>query len=85
MPLPRPNNKEKYSDFMDRCMIDLSKKKEFKDNKQRAPVCYSQFEKAESNASVILNNPWDEADKILFFHKSFFSAGEKKSSKDGED
>jgi|TARA_R110000744_G_scaffold133833_1_gene242416 hypothetical protein len=85
MPLPRPNNKEKYSDFMDRCMIDLSKKKEFKDSKQRAAVCYSQFGKAESDASVVINNPWDESDKILFFHKSFFFDEEKESSKDGED
>lgn len=42
MPLPTPNPKEKNSDFMNRCMSYLSDKKEFKDNKQRAAVCYSQ-------------------------------------------
>lgn len=77
MPLPSPNNKEKYSDFMNRCMIDLSKKEEFKDNKQRAAVCYSQFKKAESEASVVFNNPWDEMDKFLFFYKSFPSINGK--------
>ena len=67
MPLPTPTNKESHSNFMDRCMLDLSKKEEFKNNKQRAAVCYKQFETAENKASVVLNNPWDEKDKILFF------------------
>ena len=69
MPLPTPSDKENYSDFMDRCMLDLSKKKEFKNNKQRAAVCYKQFETAENKASVVLNNPWDETDKFLYFLK----------------
>lgn len=43
MPLPKPNPKEKNSDFMNRCMSYLSDKKEFKDTKQRAAVCYSQI------------------------------------------
>lgn len=46
MPLPTPNNGEKKSKFVSRCIIDLSDKKEFKDDKQRSAVCYSQFEKA---------------------------------------
>lgn len=43
MPIPTPNPKEKNSDFMNRCMSILSDKKEFKDAKQRAAVCYSQI------------------------------------------
>tara|TARA_Y100000114_G_scaffold157285_1_gene188884 strand:+ start:6085 stop:6243 length:159 start_codon:yes stop_codon:yes gene_type:complete len=43
MPIPSPNPKEKNSDFMNRCMSYLSDKKEFKDSKQRAAVCYSQL------------------------------------------
>jgi hypothetical protein len=70
MPLPNPRNKEKYSEFMDRCMLDLSKKEEFKNNKQRAAVCYKQFEKGESKASAVCSNPWDESDKILFYSDS---------------
>ena len=67
MPLPTPNNGEKYSKFMDRCMMDLSKKDEFKDNKQRAAVCYSQFNKERSNASLIVGEGPSEA---LFFSQS---------------
>ena len=48
---------------MSRCMVDIAAKDEFKDIKQRAAVCSSQFEDAESKASVILG----EEDKILFF------------------
>ena len=71
MPIPKPNNGEKRSQFMERCMTDLSKMGEFKDNKQRAAVCSSQFEKAESKASVVFNpNPWDEKDKVLFWSES---------------
>ena len=38
---------------MERCMLDLAGKSEFKDNKQRAAVCYSQFKKGGSEASII--------------------------------
>ena len=71
MPIPKPNNGEKRSQFMERCMTDLSKMGEFKDNKQRAAVCSSQFEKAESKASLVFDpNPWDESDKILYWSES---------------
>ena len=63
MPLPTPRNAEKRSKFMSRCMVDLAAKDEFKDIKQRAAVCSSQFEDAESKASVVLG----DEDKILFF------------------
>jgi hypothetical protein len=53
MPLPSPRDKEKRSKFMERCMLDLAGKSEFKDNKQRTAVCYSQFKKGASEASII--------------------------------
>jgi hypothetical protein len=56
MPLPSPRDKEKRSAFMNRCMLDLAGKEEFKDNKQRAAVCYSQFKKGASKASVIVGD-----------------------------
>ena len=34
-------------------MLDLAGKSEFKDNKQRSAVCYSQFKKGASEASII--------------------------------
>lgn len=67
MPLPTPNNGEKYSKFMDRCMVELSKKDEFKHNKQRAAVCYSQFNKERSTASAIIG---EGASETLFFSES---------------
>ncbi len=70
MPLPSPKNREKKSDFIGRCMIDLSDKEEFKDNKQRAAVCYSQFEKAESKASIVISDSLNKEDSILFFSKA---------------
>ena len=71
MPLPAPDHGEKRSKFMERCMSDPTTKGEFKDNKQRAAVCSSQFSKAESKASLVLDpTPWDESDKILFFSAS---------------
>jgi len=70
MPLPTPNNGEKRSKFMDRCMSDPTTRGEFKDNKQRAAVCSSQFAKAESKASVVARNPWDEEDIFYYYFSS---------------
>jgi len=54
MPLPKPNDKEKKSDFISRCMSSDIVKKDFDDSKQMLAVCYSQFEdaKKESKASA---------------------------------
>ena len=49
MPLPKPNNGEKYSKFMDRCMMELTKKDEFKDNKQRAQYSISADQRITEN------------------------------------
>jgi hypothetical protein len=70
MPLPSPKDGEKKSKFMSRCMVDLTAKDEFKDVKQRAAVCASQFDKAESKASVVVANPWDENENFMFFSDS---------------
>ena len=67
MPLPTPNKGEKRSEFIDRCMVDLSIKKEFKDNKQRAAVCHSQLKKAAAKASVVDWNSWDDQDIFYYF------------------
>ena len=76
MPIPTPNDKEKRSDFMSRCVADLSEKGEFGDNKQRVAVCISQFEKASKNASVSVGNefldgkgPWDDSDLFFYFNE----------------
>tara|TARA_R100000084_G_scaffold35909_1_gene14412 strand:- start:313 stop:1569 length:1257 start_codon:yes stop_codon:yes gene_type:complete len=71
MPLPTPNNGEKRSKFMDRCMSDPATRGEFKDNKQRAAVCSSQFSKAESKASVTIGEEGET--------RCYFSAAEDKN------
>tara|TARA_R110001583_G_scaffold94442_1_gene238008 strand:- start:127 stop:648 length:522 start_codon:yes stop_codon:yes gene_type:complete len=70
MPLPSPRDGERKSKFMSRCMVDLTAKDEFTDVKQRAAVCASQFDKAESKASVVVQNPWDKNDIYYHFLKS---------------
>jgi len=43
MPLPIKNKKETEQEFINRCMSDDIVKNEFKDQKQRLAVCYSQY------------------------------------------
>ena len=47
-------------------MLDLSKKGEFKEGKQRVAVCMSQFDKAVSEASVVVG---EEDDDFCLFSK----------------
>lgn len=44
MPLPTKQQGEKRGDFIKRCMSDEAIRKEFPDGKQRAAVCYSQYD-----------------------------------------
>jgi hypothetical protein len=92
MPIPTPNDKEKRSDFMSRCVADLSEKGEFGDNKQRVAVCMSQFEKVSKKASVTVGSelldgkgPWNRQD-LFFIHNTpqtkMSEATDKKMSKD---
>jgi hypothetical protein len=60
MPLPKPRKKETEQEFVSRCMGDDMMNKEYKDPKQRAAICYSQFkvrEKAKGETS------WDDVRK----------------------
>jgi len=67
MPLPKPKNKEKKSDFVSRCIGDTQTGKDFPDQKQRIAVCYSLWDKAkkDASASVELND-----DEFLVFAES---------------
>lgn len=92
MPLPTPNNKEKKSDFVARCMSSDMIKKDFKENDQRLAVCYRQFEEAkkESKASaqfgeeeIIItesayNNKKEENKAIEYDHEMTISDTEMK-------
>lgn len=59
MPLPKPKSKEKRTAFVSRCISEIAE--EYKDNKQRVAICYSQFEQAKkSKASVVGELDGDE-------------------------
>ncbi len=60
MPLPTPSEKEKEQEFVSRCMGDDMMNKDYKDQKQRAAVCYSQFKRRMKNKG---NASWDDVRK----------------------
>lgn len=64
MPLPKPQNNERKSEFITRCMENLKDKGEFPDSKQRLAVCYNQFEESKAEASIVGQIGDDE---ILYF------------------
>ena len=51
MPIPNPKSSEKKQDFISRCIETLTKDKkdEFPSARQRAAVCYSQWDEHEKN------------------------------------
>jgi hypothetical protein len=53
MPLPTPNKDEKESDFVSRCMGNKTMNDDYPDEKQRAAVCYSQWNKKETSKHPI--------------------------------
>lgn len=60
MPLPKPRKKESEQEFVSRCMGDEMMNEEYKNQKQRAAICYSQFKirnKSKGEAS------WDDIRK----------------------
>jgi hypothetical protein len=60
MPLPKPSKKETEQEFVSRCMGDDMMNKDFKDQKQRAAVCYSQYKKRVKNKGQA---SWDDVRK----------------------
>lgn len=52
MPLPRPRKTEEKEEFVSRCIATMTREEsdEFPDRKQRAAICYSQWNRdAEKN------------------------------------
>jgi hypothetical protein len=60
MALPLPRNKEKKSNFLNRCISEVSKDPKFKDNKQRVAICYTQFDEAKASARVTVGEGDEE-------------------------
>ena len=81
MPLPSPRNKEKKSDFVSRCISDLTEKKEFEDNKQRSAVCYNIFKEAKSKVSIIVGE--GDGESLYFADSDDRFVTKKNKKKDG--
>lgn len=60
MPLPSASKKETEQEFVSRCMGDEMMNEDFKDQKQRAAVCYSQYKKRIKNKGEA---SWDDVRK----------------------
>ncbi len=60
MPLPTPSKKEKEQEFVSRCMADEIMNNDYKDQKQRAAVCYSQYRRRVKNKGQA---SWDDVRK----------------------
>ena len=55
MPLPTPNSGETQSAFVSRCVGSDVVQRDFKDNKQRVAVCYSQWRKTKKEIGGLDN------------------------------
>lgn len=66
MPLPSKKGKESQSDFVSRCMGDSVMNKEFKNEKQRAAVCYNQYKKAKKTTACDKDPLWDDFSNEFF-------------------
>jgi hypothetical protein len=60
MPLPKPSEKEKEQKFVSRCVSDEMMMKDYKDQKQRLAVCYSQYSRRVKNKGEA---SWDDVRK----------------------
>lgn len=60
MPLPSPKKKETEQEFVSRCMGDDMMNEDYKDQKQRAAVCYSQYSRRMKNKGEA---SWDDVRK----------------------
>jgi len=58
MPIPKPKNKEKRSEFVSRCVSQISS--EYKDNKQAVAICYNQFKESKASADGVVDLENDE-------------------------
>jgi hypothetical protein len=75
MPLPKPKNQEKRSEFVSRCIGDDQTAKDFPDQKQRIAICYTQWESAKKEATAIVGSGDNE---VLFSAQKTYG-GKKRS------
>jgi hypothetical protein len=75
MPLPKPKNQEKRSEFVSRCIGDDQTAKDFPDQKQRIAICYTQWDTAKKEATAIVGSGDNE---VLFSAQKTYG-GKKRS------
>ena len=49
MPIPKPRGGESKNEYISRCMGDDTMNSEYKDERQRAAVCYTTYEETKLN------------------------------------
>ena len=67
MPLPTPNKNEEKAKFISRCAGNPVMNKEYKDQKQRLAICFSQWKKAHPNSKASIDFFIDTESHIWFF------------------
>ena len=58
MPIPKVKNKEKRSDYVGRCVSEISS--EYENNKQAVAICYNSFKEAKASAEGVVELGEDE-------------------------
>lgn len=81
MPLPKPKNKEKKSEFVSRCIGDTQTGKDFPDQKQRIAVCYSLWDQEKAKAEVVAG----EGDNEFLYSAQKTYSGKKRSELNDSD
>lgn len=81
MPLPKPRSKEKKSAFVSRCISEIAE--EYKDNKQRVAICYSQFDEAKKSKASIVGEL--DGDEFLIFDEKTSNAEEMENESPQEE
>ena len=63
MPIPKPEDKEKRSAFVSRCMTEIGS--EYKNNKQAVAICYNAFNEATASAEGVIDLGNDDEMLVL--------------------
>jgi uncharacterized protein len=90
MPIPKPTKDEKQDEFISRCMGDGVMVKDYPDEKQRAAICYTQWDKRgkrsidcfEHNCDLCIYNDRDICDQDSHFEPKVAKKEKKSKSED---
>lgn len=74
MPIPTPRKGQSQQEFISSCMGDKIMNEDYKDQKQRAAICYSKWREKTKKASYIVDIAGEE---IAYFDEETEESGEK--------